>query len=116
MIIPIFRCRSTSDETGRWSFAFQCNRTPACALQAIKAAGKLGKIPVGGTDGSRDALESMAKGELNNTVFQDPVGEVMKLSMLAYLIMKKQPDPKVVDSIIWIPLPNPLPRRTISHS
>ena len=24
------------------------------ALQAIKAAGKLGKIPVGGTDGSHD--------------------------------------------------------------
>ena len=45
------------------------------ALQAIKAAGKLGKIPVGGTDGSHDALESMDKGELNNTVFQDPVGQ-----------------------------------------
>src|ERR1700736_2477810 len=29
------------------------------ALQAIKAAGKLGKIPVGGTDGRRDALASM---------------------------------------------------------
>src|SRR5271163_410125 len=41
------------------------------ALQAIKAAKKIGKIPVGGTDGTRDALESMDKGELNNTVFQD---------------------------------------------
>jgi hypothetical protein len=43
------------------------------ALQAIKAAGKIGKIPVGGTDGTHGALESMDKGELNNTVFQDPV-------------------------------------------
>src|ERR1700737_4640801 len=32
------------------------------ALQAIKAAGKLGKIHVGGTDASHDALESMDKG------------------------------------------------------
>src|SRR6202020_3231089 len=48
------------------------------ALQAIKAAGKLGKIPVGGTDGSRDALESMAKGELNNTMFMDPVGHAIE--------------------------------------
>jgi inositol transport system substrate-binding protein len=45
------------------------------ALQAIKAAGKIGKIPVGGTDGTHDALESMGKGELNNTVFQDPVAQ-----------------------------------------
>jgi len=28
--------------------------------------------PVGGTDASQDALKSMDKGELNNTVFQDP--------------------------------------------
>jgi inositol transport system substrate-binding protein len=78
-------------------------RTPACALQAIKAAGKLGKIPVGGTDGSRDALESMAKGELNNTVFQDPVGQGDEAVNAAYLMVKKQPNPKVVDGIIWIP-------------
>src|SRR6516165_166816 len=45
------------------------------ALQAIKAAGKLAKICVGGTDGSRDALASMDKGELNNTVFQDGAGQ-----------------------------------------
>ena len=31
------------------------------ALQAIKAAGKIGKIPVGGTDGTHDALESMGQ-------------------------------------------------------
>jgi len=73
------------------------------ALQAIKAAGKLGKIPVGGTDGSHDALESMDKGELNNTVFQDPVGQGVEAVNAAYLLAKKQPNPKAVDDIIWIP-------------
>jgi inositol transport system substrate-binding protein len=73
------------------------------ALQAIKAAGKLGKIPVGGTDGSRDALASMEKGELNNTVFQDPVGQGDEAVNAAYLLAKKEPDPKVVDDNIWIP-------------
>jgi inositol transport system substrate-binding protein len=73
------------------------------ALQAIKAAGKLGKIPVGGTDGSHDALESMEKGELNNTVFQDPVGQGEEAINAAYLMVKKEPNPKVVDGNIWIP-------------
>ncbi|MBV8587502.1 MAG: sugar ABC transporter substrate-binding protein [Verrucomicrobia bacterium] len=73
------------------------------ALQAIKAAGKLGKIPVGGTDGSHDALESMEKGELNNTVFQDPVGQGEEAVNAAYLMVKKEANPKVVNDIIWIP-------------
>ena len=73
------------------------------ALQAIKAAGKLGKIPVGGTDASPDALESMDKGELHNTVFQDPVAQGEEAVNAAYLLVKKQPDPKLVDDKIWIP-------------
>jgi len=73
------------------------------ALQAIKAAGKLGKIPVGGTDGSRDALASMDKGELNNTVFQDPVGQGEEAVNAAYMLVKKEPNSKVVDGNIWIP-------------
>jgi inositol transport system substrate-binding protein len=74
------------------------------ALQAIKAAGKLGKICVGGVDGSHDALVSMEKGELNNTVFQDPVGQGEKAVNAAYLLAKKQPDPDVTDgNKIWIP-------------
>jgi inositol transport system substrate-binding protein len=73
------------------------------ALQAIKAAGKLGKIPVGGTDASHDALESMDNGELNNTVFQDPVGQGEEGVNAAYLMVKKEPNPKAVDGIIWIP-------------
>jgi inositol transport system substrate-binding protein len=73
------------------------------ALQAIKASGKLGKIPVGGTDGSHDALESMDKNELNNTVFQDPVGQGEEAINAAYLLVKKESNPKVVDGNIWIP-------------
>jgi len=73
------------------------------ALQAIKAAGKLAKICVGGTDGSRDALASMDKGELNNTVFQDPVGQGQEAVNAAYLLVKKESNPKVVDGNIWIP-------------
>jgi inositol transport system substrate-binding protein len=73
------------------------------ALQAIKAAGKLGKIPVGGTDASHDALESMDKNELNNTVFQDPVGQGEEAVNAAYLLVKKEANPKVENDRIWIP-------------
>jgi inositol transport system substrate-binding protein len=73
------------------------------ALMAIKAAGKLGKIYVGGTDGSPDALDSMEKGELNMTVFQDPVGQGDCAVEGAYLAAKKQPNPKAKGDIVWIP-------------
>jgi inositol transport system substrate-binding protein len=73
------------------------------ALMAIKAAGKLGAIPVGGTDGSGDALASMDKNELNNTVFQDPVGQGFEAVNAAYMMIKKQANPKVKNDIIWIP-------------
>ncbi len=73
------------------------------ALQAIKAAGKLGKICVGGTDASHDALESIAKGELNNTVFEDPAAQGEESVNAAYLMVKEAPNPKVVDGKIWIP-------------
>jgi inositol transport system substrate-binding protein len=73
------------------------------ALQAIKAAGKLGKIPVGGTDASHDALESMDKGELYDTVFQDPVAQGQESVNAAYLLAKKQTNPKAVEGKIWVP-------------
>ena len=73
------------------------------AIQAIKAAGKEGKSMVGGTDASHDALEAMDKGELNDTVFQDPVAQGEESVNAAYLLAKKQPNPKVVDGKIWIP-------------
>jgi inositol transport system substrate-binding protein len=73
------------------------------AIMAIKAAGKLGKIYVGGTDGSPDALDAMDKGELNMTVYQDPVGQGVGAVEGAYLAAKHQPNPRSKDDIIWIP-------------
>ena len=73
-------------------------------MQAIKASGKIGKIPAAGTDGTHDALVSMDKGELNNTVYQDPVaqgegGRQCRLPLMA----KHEANPKVSDGNIWIP-------------
>lgn len=73
------------------------------ALMAIKAAGKLGRIAVGGTDASHDALLSMSRGELNNTVFQDPIGQGEEGVNAAYLMVKKLPNPRMVKDLIWVP-------------
>ncbi len=73
------------------------------AIMAIKAANKLGKIYVGGTDGSPDALDAMDKGELNMTVYQDPVGQGEGAIEGAYLAAKHQPNPRAKNDIIWIP-------------
>lgn len=52
-----------------------CNDTMALgALQAVKNAGKLGKILVVGTDGAAEALASVKAGELSATVAQDSAG------------------------------------------
>ena len=73
------------------------------AIMAVKAAGKLGKIYIGGTDGSPDALDAMDKKELNMTVYQDPVGQGEGAVEGAYLAAKKQPNPRAKNDIIWIP-------------
>jgi inositol transport system substrate-binding protein len=85
------------------------------ALQAIKAAGKIGKIPVGGTDGTHDALESMGKGELNNTVFQDPVAQGEEAVNAAYLMAKHDPTRKSWTVTSGFPT-RKSPRRTTSPS
>lgn len=52
-----------------------CNDTMALgALQAVKNANKLGKVIVVGTDGAKEALESVKAGELSATVAQDSAG------------------------------------------
>jgi inositol transport system substrate-binding protein len=45
------------------------------ALEAIKAAGKLGKIKVAGIDAIQDALDSVNAGVLDATCFQDAIGQ-----------------------------------------
>ena len=41
-------------------------------IQAVITSGKLGEIYVCGTDGDKDAVESVKNGELTATVAQDP--------------------------------------------
>jgi ABC-type sugar transport system substrate-binding protein len=36
-------------------------------------------------------------------VFQDPVGQGDEAVNAAYLMVKKEPNPKVADGVIWIP-------------
>jgi ABC-type sugar transport system substrate-binding protein len=45
----------------------------------------------------------MDKGEMNNTVFQDPVAQGEEGVDAAYLMVKRESNPKVVDGNIWIP-------------
>lgn len=45
------------------------------AIQALKAAGMLDQVLVGGVDATADALIAMAAGELDVTVFQDAHGQ-----------------------------------------
>lgn len=45
------------------------------AIQALKSAGKLDKVMVGGVDATQDALAAMKAGDLTVTVFQDAAGQ-----------------------------------------
>lgn len=52
-----------------------CNDTMALgAVQAVQNADKIGEILVVGTDGDKEAVESINKGLLSATVAQDPAG------------------------------------------
>ena len=69
------------------------------ALQAIDAAGKLGKIIVGGVDASPDALQEMDKGRLNVTVFQNAKGQGEGGIKAAIALARGDK----TDPITWIP-------------
>ena len=69
------------------------------ALEAIKAAGKLGQILVGGVDASPDALASMDKGELNVTVFQNAAGQGEGGIKAAIALARGEK----IEQITWIP-------------
>lgn len=69
------------------------------ALKAIEAAGKLGKILVGGVDATPDALEYMKAGKLNVTVFQDAAGQGVGSIKTAVAAAKGE----AVEKIVWIP-------------
>jgi inositol transport system substrate-binding protein len=69
------------------------------ALSAIEAAGKLGKIIVGGVDASPDALAEMDKGRLNVTVFQNAVGQGEGGIKTAIAVARGEK----VEHITWVP-------------
>ena len=69
------------------------------ALSAIEAAGKLGKIIVGGVDASPDALAEMDKGRLNVTVFQNAKGQGGGGIKAAAALARGEK----VESPVWIP-------------
>jgi inositol transport system substrate-binding protein len=69
------------------------------AIQAIEAAGLLGKIIVGGTDATPDALEAMAEGKLDVTVFQDAAGQGGGAIKAAVGLARGE----TVETRVWIP-------------
>jgi len=69
------------------------------ALSAIEAAGKLGKIIVGGVDASPDALDAMDKGRLNVTVFQNAAGQGEGGIKAAIALARGEK----IEQITWIP-------------
>jgi inositol transport system substrate-binding protein len=69
------------------------------AIQAIDAAGKLGKIIVGGVDASPDALQEMDKKRLNVTVFQNATGQGEGGIKAAIALARGEK----IDQITWVP-------------
>ena len=67
------------------------------AVEAVRAAGKLNRIMVTGTDANKDALESVRAGELTATVDSNPVAQafVPVEAAIRYLMYKEVP-PKVM--------------------
>ncbi|MGE5554359.1 MAG: sugar ABC transporter substrate-binding protein [Betaproteobacteria bacterium] len=68
------------------------------AIEAVDAAGKLGKIMVAGFDGNKDAMQSISQGRLAVTFYQDPQAQAAMAveAAINYLKGKKVPDRIVV--------------------
>ncbi len=74
-----------------------CNDTMALgALQAVKNAGKLGRVLVVGTDGAAEAIESIRAGELTATIAQDSaeIGATSLRKMIEAVQSGAQIDPE----------------------
>ena len=69
------------------------------AISAIDAAGKMGKIIVGGVDASPDALYEMDKGRLNITVFQNAKGQGEAGIKAAIALAHGEK----IEQMIWVP-------------
>lgn len=67
------------------------------AINALKAAGKLDKVLVGGVDATGDALAAMEAGDLEVTVFQDASGQGGGGVEAAIKLIKGEKVPSYVD-------------------
>ncbi|PTM57905.1 sugar ABC transporter substrate-binding protein [Desmospora activa] len=70
------------------------------AISALKAAGKLDDTIVAGIDGTPDALEYIQSGELEVSVFQDPVGQGEGAIETAVKLAQGE---KLEDKMVWVP-------------
>lgn len=70
------------------------------AISALKAAGKLDDTIVAGIDGTPDALKYIESGELEVSVFQDPVKQGEGAIETAVKLAKGE---KLEDKMVWIP-------------
>ncbi|SMO41613.1 sugar ABC transporter substrate-binding protein [Melghirimyces algeriensis] len=70
------------------------------AIKALKEAGKLDETVVAGVDGTPDALKYVKSGDLDVSVFQDPVGQGKGAIDTAVKLAKGE---KLKDKMVWIP-------------
>jgi inositol transport system substrate-binding protein len=69
------------------------------AIKAVEAAGKLGKIVIGGVDATPDAIAELEAGKLDVTVFQDAAGQGGGSIKAALSLAKGEK----VENRVWIP-------------
>ncbi len=69
------------------------------AIKAVEAAGKLGKIVIGGVDATPDAIAELEAGKLDCTVFQDAAGQGGGSIKAALALAKGEK----VENRVWIP-------------
>ena len=67
------------------------------AISAIEAAGKLDDIIVGGVDGTADAVDMIAKGKQDVSIFQDGTGQGVGAIEVAYKLWKGEPVEQVTN-------------------
>jgi diguanylate cyclase (GGDEF)-like protein len=78
------------------------------AVDAIAAAGKAGTVLAVGTDGNRNALESVRKGQLTATLNTNPVeiGKLLMRTVIRSMIKEEKVEPYIQSPINMVDLEN----------
>ncbi len=78
------------------------------AVDAIIAAGKTGTVLAVGTDGNRNALESVRKGQLTATLNTNPVeiGKILMRTVIRSMIKEERVEPYIQSPINMVDLEN----------